>query len=142
MEAIVECFCLGKQKVVLFPTFRENGWVAAGNALTCTCSTLFTLFPMVTMPYKDINYFLSMHEFTKPTQLRIHFSKYFVCTKCRVHNSYNNLISISCKHKICTFDYQSRHAKTSVNSFYVSFTHLGHKGLLGKFSRTHKLCRL
>jgi hypothetical protein len=29
----VECFCLGKQKVVLFPTFRENGWVAVGNAL-------------------------------------------------------------------------------------------------------------
>jgi len=28
----VEYICLGKQKVVLFPIFRENNWVAAGNA--------------------------------------------------------------------------------------------------------------
>jgi len=29
----VKYFCLGKQKVILFPTFRENGWEAPGNAL-------------------------------------------------------------------------------------------------------------
>jgi hypothetical protein len=30
----VECFFIGKQNVVLFPKFRENGWVSAASALT------------------------------------------------------------------------------------------------------------
>jgi hypothetical protein len=30
----VECFCLEKQKVVLFSTFRENNWVVTENALS------------------------------------------------------------------------------------------------------------
>jgi hypothetical protein len=29
----VGCFCLGKQNVVLFPIFRQNGWEAVVNAL-------------------------------------------------------------------------------------------------------------
>jgi len=29
----VECFFLGKQKVVLFPKYKENGWEAAASAL-------------------------------------------------------------------------------------------------------------
>jgi hypothetical protein len=28
------CFFLGKQKVVLFPKYRKNGWEAAVSALT------------------------------------------------------------------------------------------------------------
>jgi len=31
----VGCFFLGKQKVVLFPKYRENGWEAAASALIC-----------------------------------------------------------------------------------------------------------
>jgi len=29
----VRCFFLGKQKVVLFPKYRKNGWEAAASAL-------------------------------------------------------------------------------------------------------------
>jgi len=29
----VGCFFLGKQKVVLFPKYKENGWEAAASAL-------------------------------------------------------------------------------------------------------------
>jgi hypothetical protein len=29
----VECFFIGKQNVVLFPKFKENGWVSAASAL-------------------------------------------------------------------------------------------------------------
>jgi hypothetical protein len=29
----VECFFIGKQKLVLFPKYRENGWKFAANAL-------------------------------------------------------------------------------------------------------------
>jgi hypothetical protein len=28
-------FIIGKQKVVLFPKYKENGWESAANALTC-----------------------------------------------------------------------------------------------------------
>jgi hypothetical protein len=30
----VEYFLKGKQKVILFPIFKENGWEAARNALS------------------------------------------------------------------------------------------------------------
>jgi hypothetical protein len=30
----VECLLIGKQKILLFLTFRENRWVATENALT------------------------------------------------------------------------------------------------------------
>jgi hypothetical protein len=29
----VKCFFLGKQKVILFPKYRENGWETAASAL-------------------------------------------------------------------------------------------------------------
>jgi hypothetical protein len=29
----VRCFFIGKQKVVLFPKYRENGWEFIGSAL-------------------------------------------------------------------------------------------------------------
>jgi hypothetical protein len=31
-EFIVKCFFIGKQKVILFPKFRENGWITAASA--------------------------------------------------------------------------------------------------------------
>jgi hypothetical protein len=31
----VRYILIGKQKIVLFPIFRENGWKAAENALMC-----------------------------------------------------------------------------------------------------------
>jgi hypothetical protein len=34
MESIVEYFFIGKQKVILFPKYRENGWESAASALT------------------------------------------------------------------------------------------------------------
>jgi hypothetical protein len=36
----VGCFFLGKQKVVLFPKYRENGWEAAASALSQTSLAL------------------------------------------------------------------------------------------------------
>jgi hypothetical protein len=30
----VGCFFIGKQKVILFPKYRENGWETAASALT------------------------------------------------------------------------------------------------------------
>jgi len=33
MESIVEYFFIGKQKIVLFPKYRESGWKSAANAL-------------------------------------------------------------------------------------------------------------
>jgi len=32
----VECFYIGKQKVVLFPKYKENGWMSAASALSHT----------------------------------------------------------------------------------------------------------
>jgi hypothetical protein len=32
-EAVVDYLCVWKQKVILFPTFRENGWVIGENVL-------------------------------------------------------------------------------------------------------------
>jgi hypothetical protein len=32
-EAVVEYFCVWKQKVIMFPIFRENGWVTSENVL-------------------------------------------------------------------------------------------------------------
>jgi hypothetical protein len=33
MESIVGYFFIGKQKVVLFPKYRENGWESAASTL-------------------------------------------------------------------------------------------------------------
>jgi hypothetical protein len=39
----VGCFFLGKQKVVLFPKYRENGWEAAASALSHVGRTITTI---------------------------------------------------------------------------------------------------
>jgi hypothetical protein len=47
----VEYFKIGKQKVVLFPIFRENGWVTAGYALRYyTVSLLHDVVSASTVP--------------------------------------------------------------------------------------------
>ena len=33
MESIVECICIGNQKIVLFLKFRKNGWVFAARPI-------------------------------------------------------------------------------------------------------------
>jgi hypothetical protein len=43
----VGCFFLGKQKVVLFPKYRENGWEAAASALTSP------LFPRLAFLFEE-----------------------------------------------------------------------------------------
>jgi hypothetical protein len=39
----VGCFWIGNQKVVLFPTFRKNGWEVAASALNQLMSVHFSL---------------------------------------------------------------------------------------------------
>jgi hypothetical protein len=39
----VKSFFLGKQKVVLFPKYRENGWETAASALKRNCYPPFLL---------------------------------------------------------------------------------------------------
>jgi hypothetical protein len=40
-ESIVKCFFIGKQKVVLFPKYRENGWEFAASTLKGACFLSF-----------------------------------------------------------------------------------------------------
>jgi len=39
-------FFIGKQKVVLFPKYRENGWESAASALTSSSYPILVPFPI------------------------------------------------------------------------------------------------
>jgi hypothetical protein len=71
----VECFFIGKQNVVLFPKFRENGWVSAASALTPVmwALTVTDLLQMGAISFGDKRIFQILHK------CRLNFFFKFIC---------------------------------------------------------------